>query len=273
LLADNDTPSRWEPASAAETIPINVQDPRVGVFVYYAVLAYPKKDELAKRRALVDAMRVMRVKGFAHQIGGRKNIPPAYTSFKNEKIYGAMRRGAKRLARRFMAGTAAWSIVLNEQRFRFDAPLPNGQVGRVLSGSKSVNKAMSALVKQQGNTREFGDSEAVRNITQRVWAESLPVLHLAMHNPIVVRTVEEQVNSGVIAPRLELSRALFGSIYEPEWLSKALGDAEELRLTLGDAMGTDPGDHLGRGFRPEKAIRLVPTEDPSKTSLFEKSRF
>jgi hypothetical protein len=267
LPADNDTASGREPASAAETIYINVRDPHVGILVYYAVLAYPDSRELERRKNFAFAMAAMRIKRFAAAVGSRENIPRRYTSFKNEKIRGAWHLARRRLARRFMAGTAAWSVILNEQRFPFDAPLPNGEVGRVLSGSKSVNKAMGMLVKKQGNTTTYGDSEAVRNITQRVWAASLPVLHLAMHNPIVIRLVEEQVNSGVIVSRLEIGKDLLDSIDQPEWLRKSIEDAEKLRPTLGDGLRTAPDDPLDRGFKTEKAIRLIPTEDPLRASL------
>jgi len=61
--------------------------------VYYAVLAYPNTIELARRRNFAFAMAALRIKTFSAEIGSRKDIPPRYTGFKNEKI-----RSAKNLA-------------------------------------------------------------------------------------------------------------------------------------------------------------------------------
>src|SRR6267378_4285261 len=117
-----------KPANTAEIILINVQDHSVGALAYYAVLAYPKRIEMAKREAFFMAMKAMRIKEFAAMIPGvRKNIPPSYTGLKNEKIDGAIRRGWGRLLRRTRAGVVGWCVVLNERPILFDAPAPTGE--------------------------------------------------------------------------------------------------------------------------------------------------
>ncbi len=257
-----DSSNLAETASTAEAIHVNVQDHSVGVLAYYAVLAYPKRIEMAKREAFFMAMKTMRIKEFAGMIPGvRKNIPPSYTGLKNEKIDGAIRRGWGRLLRRIRAGVAGWCVVLNEKPILLEVPAPTGEVGFILHGPNTVNRVMNAIV---GGGR--GDpKEATANAAHRTWAESLPVLHLAMKNPVTVKIVEELVNSGETSPSetsasKQINKELLDSIHESGWLRESLEGAEELRLTLPALLGTKPGDHLGRGFKSEFAIRLIPRE-------------
>lgn len=251
-----------ETANTAETIYVNVQYHSVGVLAYYAVLAYPKRSEMAKREAFFMAMKAMRIKEFAEIVPGvRKNIPPIYTGLKNERIYGAIRRGWGRLLRRIRAGVAGWCVVLNEKPFLFDAPELTGERGFILRGPNTVNKVLNAIV--AGGS---GDpNEATANAVHRIWAESLPVLHLAMRNPVTVKIVEELVNSGdtnasETSASRQLNKALLDSIYETGWLRQSLEVAEELRLTLPGLLGTKTDDHLNRGFKSEFATRLIPHE-------------
>jgi len=254
------------PAETADTTEttyyINVQYPCVGVLAYYAVLAYPKRSEIAKREAFFIAMKARRTKEYVQLIRGiRKGIPSIYTRLKNEKIEGAMRRGWARLVKRIKAGVCGWCVALNERSFLFDAPTPEGQAGFVLHGPNTVSKVMRALVDGVP-----GDpKEAAARASHRIWAESLPVLHLAMRNRVTVKIVRELMNSGgtsasKTSASRQINKELLDSTYDTDWLRESLEGAEELRLILGDRLGTDPHDRLGRGFRPESAIRLLPTE-------------
>jgi hypothetical protein len=247
-----------ETADTAETIYIHVQDSRVGVIAYYAVLAYPKHGELAKRAAFSNALIAIWMKAFAGGLG-RKSVPTFYTGFKNEKIWGALRLGLKRLARRLSAGEVGWSIVLSGT---WEASGPDGIAEVFVPGSSTIDQAMRGYV---GRRRTDEETEtAVKNATHRVWAESLPVLHLAMKNPIVVRLTEARLNSeGASASKPTFTEDLLNSIDEPQWLRESLEGAEELRPTLGDRLGADPHDPLCRGFKPEEALRLLPAVEPS----------
>lgn len=238
-----------------ETIQIDLADFHAGAVAYYAVLAYPIRSELQRRQDFFRAMAARQIKEFAQLIpGSRRDIPTYWTRFKNEKIGGTMRRGWTRLVRRIQAGVAGWCVVLNHKPFLFDEPLPTGQVGFILRGPNTVNQVMGALV---GNVP--GDpKEAVANAVHRVWAESLPVLHLAMRNPVTTKIVEEHVNGGEKSISHQINKALFDSTYEPTWLPDSLAQAEELRLKLPELLGTRPDDVLGRGFRAERATRVIP---------------
>ncbi len=250
-----------EAVHSAETIYIHVEDPRVGVIAYYAVLAYPKRTEVAKRAAFSDALIAIWMKEFARGLG-RKNVPTFYTGYKNEKIWGGLRLGFNRLARRFSAGAVGWSLVLGGA---WEAFGPDGIAEVFVPGPTTIDRAMRGYVGRRGTDEET--ETAVRNAVHRVWAESLPVLHLSMKNPIVLRMVEAQLNSkGGRAPKPTfIEEDLLNSISEPQWLRESLEDAEDLRPTLGDRLGTKPNDSLYRGFRPEDAIRLLPSNQASRS--------
>ena len=209
MPSDNNTP----PASAAEPIYINVEDPRIGVLVYYGVLAYPKPTELAKRVQFAAAMAAMRVKRFAAEIGSRENIPTRFTRFKNEKIKGAKNLAFKRLAKRLGAGQIA-SLVCVRKIQPYD--------GVVLPGASTLNKMMQIYVEKQQNREIEWDDPALPNAKHRVWAESLPVLHLAMTNPITVKIVGEILNHRLNARSKDIERELLDSHHEPDWLREAL---------------------------------------------------
>ena len=259
MPADNRLPPDWESPGGAETVYINVQDPRVGVIVYYAVLAYPDRNDTAKRRAFVEAMAARQIKVLSREIGSRRNIPKFYTSYKNEKIQDTFRHGCIRLARRFGAGTIGWTIRLSGRHLAFDQ---SGTQGLILNGPKTVNSAIRAYIGDRERRSIDWDEHSVANAMHRVWAESLPVLHLVMTNPISIELLQEQLNTGKkIAPK-SVDRDIFNSIIAPEWLAKSIADAESLRLILGQELGSKSGARLGRGFTPEKAVRFLATSTP-----------
>jgi hypothetical protein len=253
-------PQPPENISPAETIVINLKDLRVGALKYYSVLAYPNRTEMAKRDSFFSALVARQLKEFTEiDPKLRKEIPGRFRSIKNEKIDGAMRRGFGRLLRRIRAGTAGWCLVFNGNPMLFDAPMPEGRVGFIFQGPNTVNEVMRVLV---GDAP--GDpKEAVANAAHRIWAESLPVLHLAMRNPVTIKIVEDNVNKEKNIVSSEINQQLLNSTYEAGWLAGTLTQAEKLRLALAGLLKTDPNDHLGRGFRVENAIRLVPLEGPS----------
>ncbi len=251
--------SASESDNSAETIYIHVQDSRVGVIAYYAVLAFPKRSESAKRATFSHALTATWMKAFAQRLG-RKNVPTFYTGFKNEKIRTTLRLGLNRLARRLGAGTVGWSLMLSGT---WKASGSDGKVEVAISGPSTLDQAMRSYV---GRHRTDQQTEtAVKNARRRVWAESLPVLHLAMKNPIVVRMIQARLNGAVAdaTKRTFIDEDVLNSIYEPQWLQESLEGAEELRLILGDRLGTNPNDTLGRGFKLENAVRLLPAVEPS----------
>lgn len=236
-----------------------MQDPRVGVLVYYAVLAYPNTIELARRRNFAFAMAALRIKTFSAEIGSRKDIPPRYTGFKNEKIRSAKNLAWKRLARRVSAGVIGSLVCLSKTQ---------PYEGATLKAPATLNEAIRQYLSNQHDRHIEWDDSAVPNAKHRVWAESLPVLHLAMTNPITVRIANDLINQRLKHKSKDVERDLLDSIEQPNWLPEALEDAEHLRSALGDILGTDPDDPLGRGFRAKKAIHLFPTDNPARAYQF-----
>lgn len=256
------------PDVTAEITYLNVQEPSgppTSVLLYYAVLAYPGRDERQKRRPFFEAMAAMRFKEFAIQLGSREGIPQYFSGFKKEKMFGGMNLGWKRVEKRIHAGEMGWCICLNGRRFPYPAPTSDGKVGLVLQGPRTVNEALRAFFDDQQSRPDAASvavEPALANITHRIWAESLPVLHIAMAHPITIKIVEAQVNA--VRPKDgEVAQDLFNSIHEPAWLRKSLEDAEGLKVNLPQWLGTNPGDPRRLGFRLKEAVSLLPTEDPS----------
>jgi hypothetical protein len=269
LSSDDKSPRRFASTDVAETRYIDVREPGGpvgGVFVYYAVLAYPCRAEWPKRRKFVETIAAMRYRELTIQGGGREQVPTFFRRFKREKMLSGINLGWKRIERRISAGIMAWCVCLNERRYPYSAPTPDGKVGIELRGPNTVNKAIHAFVanRQSSPNPVYVAIEPARaNVAHRVWAESFPVLHLAMSNPITVKIVEAQVNHEVPSSK-QIAKDFFDSMHEPGWLCKALEDAEKLKLDLRERLGVDPNDPRGLGYKPEKAISLLPTEDPSQ---------
>lgn len=128
-LPDNDAQSELA-ADASEVIHINVQEPSgpiAGVLMYYAVLAYPKREEQSKRRSLVEAFAAMRFREFAIQGADRKGIPAVFRRFKREKVLTRTNLGWKRIERRIHAGIMGWCLYLNGKQLEYSTPTPDGR--------------------------------------------------------------------------------------------------------------------------------------------------
>ena len=276
MATDEKDQGNFNQTEEAETVHILVREPSGplgGVLWYYAALAYPTSSEWPKRRKFVEAMMAMRFKELAVQTGSRKRIPPYFRRFKREKMLCGISLGWKRVARRIDAAVMGWCICLNGKQHPYPVPTPDGKLGVILHGPNTVKTAVRAYVesRQMAPDPVFVAIEpALANVSHRVWAETLPVLHVAMSNPTTVKIIEAQANNVPLA-KGQVAKDLFDSIHEPAWLRKAIEDAEDLRLTLRQRMGTEPDDRRKSGFRPDTAMRLLPTDDPSKASYPQKS--
>jgi hypothetical protein len=275
VSAHDNLPGSSIAPAGAETIYLSVHEPSgppVSVLLYYAVLAYPERDGWQKRRSFVEAMAAMRFKEFAIQQGNRKGIPRQFSGFKKEKMLGGINLGWKRIERRIHAGIMGWCICLNEKYHPYEAPTPDGKEGVVFRGPNTVNKVVRAFVEGRQYSSDgvhLALEPALANVAHRIWADSFPVLHIAMSNPFTIKIVETQVNTGPPTAK-QIAKDFFISVHETGWLRKALEDAEQLKLDLRERLRTDPDDPRGLGYNPEKAISLLPTEDPSLAYHFPK---
>lgn len=262
-------------ADEAESFYMNVQEPNgpiASVFWYYAILAYPKYEDWQKRKNFVEALVVMRCKEFAVEIRSRKFIPLRLRRFKREKMLSRCNMGWKHIERRVAAGQIGWCLCLNGRRHPYDAPTEDGKLGVVLNGPTTVMESVrSYLASGQiaPDATHLEERSASANASHRIWAESLPVLHLAMAHPVVLKIIEGQVNSSV--PQADaIAKSFFDSIHDPGWLRDALDGAEYLWQNLSPLVTANSNNPNGLGYRKEKAIRLIPTDDPALAHQFPK---
>jgi hypothetical protein len=270
VTADESAPSGLPAADAAEVIHVNVKEPSGpmgAVLLYYAVLAYPGHNEWPKRRVFIEAMVAMRFREFAVQGARREHIPLFYRRYKREKMLCRIRLGWSRVDRRISAAIMGWCIYLNQKHHRFETPTVDGKVGIYLRGPNTVNDVIRTFVASRQNSSKpthLESESAAANVAHRIWAESFPVLHLAMENPITLKIVEAQVSGRQVAEK-EMAKDLFDSVHEPTWLRGTLEDAENLKSVLPEKLGTHSDDPRGLGYRSERAISLLPTEYPALT--------
>jgi hypothetical protein len=266
VTADENAPSGPPAADAVEVIHVNVKDPSGlirGVLLYYAVLAYPQRSEWPKRRAFIEALIAMRFREFAVQGVKRADIPDHFRRYKKEKMLCRFRLGWKRVDRRINAALMAWCIYLNGKHHLFESPTADGKVGIYLQGPNTVNAVVRALVASRpksSNPAHLESESAEANVAHRIWAESFPVLHLAMENPITLKVVEALI-SGQPPSEKHVAKELFDSLHEPTWLRATLEDAENLKAVLSESLGSHPSDPRGLGYKSERAISILPTEN------------
>jgi hypothetical protein len=107
-----------------------------------------------------------------------------------------------------------------------------------LEAPNTVNKASLALWKTRA--RKTDDPYAACcNLKHRIWASSLPVLHLAIVLYLQVFRIGNRLD------------AIARLIRDPQWLGAALVTAEGVRVRLPSRVPT---------FDPDNAVRLLPAE-------------
>jgi hypothetical protein len=210
-------------------LPVEGLAARTGVLMYYAVLAYPRASELQKRGRFVEAGKAMLFKGDIARGGDRKLVEPYYRKFKNEKIYGITKMGFQRIESRLSAATVAASM------YRDSAP------NTVTRGIKALLADKALRIGQPS----YEPAEAVSNAMHRIWAASIPVLHLAL-------SLLEAVSYTGHQHRV----ALYSLIYSTEWLNPALLRAERHRSILPRKIPA---------FLAESAVCLMPAQADSNT--------
>jgi len=223
-----------------------------GVALYYAILAYPHPSDRERRVKFAKALEAWRFKKCGAK---RKAVPLFYRALKSEKVSDTMDMGFRRIAlRRLSAAQIGHILCLDGLPVPYENPRPGGPVGVILrTNVKTVGAAVNLYIEyRQERGRHVEQDSARANVEHRVWADSLPVLHLAIALWQELPKWEEACKS----PPL-LRQVLLWGIWTTRWLRPALTYAEGLRLS--------PYFHQHiPSFRPEKAVRLVPIEDSSQ---------
>ena len=246
-----------DPPTKGEIIAIPTEGRSVltGAMSYVAILAYPGRQEWPLRAAFFDASRAWYLKRAIKRGYPRKNVLRSYTSVTNKKIDQTLFKGFSRIQkRRVPAAMAANAIILDGVSFGpFNFPIegvPGGIPvgGMTINSPNNVNRAMRYIMrmieKRDGISRD--EKSLLDNIYHRVWADTLPVLHLAM--PVAERMNELFKEENEIR--------LFS---DPSWLPLAIFYAEfYLAGILPKKIPYDP--KKDQGFNPNQAVQLFPKE-------------
>jgi hypothetical protein len=174
--------------------------------------------------------------------GCDRSLVPADFRVKNEKIQGAINMGFRRLGLRATAGGMAYGMCADGIYVPYDMPSSRGSTGVILEAPNTVNKAALAMANLRAggsNARYIWADSAVANVKLRVWASSLPVLHLAIVLYLQVFRIGNRLD------------AIARLIRDPRWLGAALATAEGVRVRLCKEV---------RSFNPDRAVRLLPLE-------------
>jgi hypothetical protein len=216
---------------------------QLGAAEYLAVLAYPAEDEWCKRSEFMDAVNVWLLKKVIQPSWPRGRLPDKYRGYRPSKAKAVMDRGFWRIrSRRVKAAIMGYARLMDGWRMapmeiagrrfflraptsvkkdvaRWKANLPCGvnKAAKWIAGpDRKVNKASSC-------------PDSIRNIKQRIWRESLHILHLAMALPD--------------------GRTMQDLILNPTWVATSLPQAEGFLWLLFAVLG------LSR----REPIRLLPS--------------
>ncbi|HEY6127427.1 MAG TPA: hypothetical protein VIW23_04520 [Candidatus Acidoferrum sp.] len=205
----------------------------VGIPLFFAGLAYPDSQQIQQRAVFAEAIHAWRFKECLRRGLKRKLVPASYRAMKNQKIYGVFSKGFTCIERRLTAGSMGCSLGLNGIK------IPGSWLGAALPipvvGAASVNKAAEAVLHGRAN-----DCSQAPNVKHRIWAESLPALHLAVSLYML----------GGQRWKSSPENLSFELLYSDSWLFQTLTFAEGLRKTLPSRISS---------FRSENAIQILPS--------------
>lgn len=201
-----------------ETTDLPTKEPAamLGAIGYLAVLAYPDRSEWNKRDEFVRAAKALLLQISIKRGYPRRKVPPEYRRYRSAKTDGVLGKGFRRIYdRRLIAALIA------------ERTLPPFQF--------SIARLLRGLVAgEERRHKSLEIKSALDNRYHRIWAESLPVLHLTL---VIVDELQKQSENPM---RL---------IYNHSWLVRSLKEAEQLVPLL--------QTHIP-SFHPERAICLIP---------------
>ncbi len=229
-----------------------------GAIQYLAVLAYPSRTEWPKRDKFVKAMKSRLLLGAVKSGYPKKQVKAEYRDEWRRKgglrkFCAAANRAFDRIGTRRLPAVQMlrWILFHGFQiKLQFDSPegmrlknliLKIGYNGLPdMDGKRfSLNKAAEYYNCADGWLRS---AENITNIKHRVWAESLPVLHLAAALEGEIKRIMENPPDLLHRPVLDYL------ILHPSWVPRVLEQAEMLRLFVTPLLAE-------RGYQ---AIQLLP---------------
>lgn len=216
---------------------------------YFATLAYPNRSERSERASFLNALLCWRIKPIYKRVDSkirktmRRSFPASDLQMKNEKIRGVNHKGLKRVENRILAGCWAWSLCSNDLPILDLNPTTATGVGVALvKGKTTVVEGIREYLrrKEEKTGVHTVDESAEKNAWQRIWSESMPVLHLAIPLYLLVQGFEEN-----------LGKRMAELLLNPTWVVRSLARAELLRTKLHKDISL---------FDPDKAARILPRE-------------
>lgn len=190
----------------------------LGAAGYLVVLAYPDPSEWNNRDEFIRAVKALLLQISMKRGYPRKKVLPEYrpTRYRPKKMEGVLGKGFRRIYDRRLI--AALIAVRTFPPFQF-----------------SIVRSLRGLVAGQEQRHGWVEiKSALDNRYHRIWAESLPVLHLTI---------------AVAAELQKQSENPMRLIYNHSWLVRSLKGAEQLVPFL--------QTHIP-SFHPERAICLIP---------------
>jgi hypothetical protein len=220
-----------------------------GAPLFFATLAY--MNQVEEREKFILAVRSSQRKGLMKPHGIRlpDNLRTAFPRMRGRKAEGAWNMGRKRIHHRIRMGSLGWAVFAGDGiRFLYSEPTLDGKIGVELHGVGSLTEGVKEILRQKRKSgAHYVDPEAYPNPSaaneMHFWAESMPVLHLAM-------AVYTRFQG--FAPNLSDDDKLFCLLHTSEWLFDTLKFAEQIRPILHDRIPR---------FDPNKALRLIPAEN------------
>ena len=211
--------------------------------IYFALLAYPRYEEREKLKRFAYAMAIPALKKFVSQGGDPSILSPDFR-IKREKVQGALNMGIRRIGWRVTAASIAYGLCANGVYVPYDVPTSHGSTGVIFQAPDTVNKAVQALLDTKapsGRDSYFSFDSAAVNVKHRIWASSLPVLHLSLAlYPHIYRVGNRPNNITCL-------------IREPQWLRGVLSEAERIRWLLPLRIPS---------FKPQDAVCILPIDHP-----------
>ena len=223
-------------------IPIDGVPAHLGAIAYLAVLAYPSREDWSKRNKLLDATKAWLIKDYYIPHGGdRTRIKVNYLTARPRDYHSTLAQAIYRIqAWRLPAAMMARWIMLHGVRvgpFVINVHNPKDKRWAPTGVSAAAERMAELLDAQRSEWQHYRSRTDVGwecpNVLHRVWASTLPVLHLALAFPFGKGQKTDP----------------FLLVHKPFWLGPALLHAELARQSLREQIPT---------FDPQKAVRLLP---------------
>lgn len=198
------------------TLPTTGADAHLGAMGFLAALAYPQ--DISKRNQFVEAAKANLTKIYIARGMPRAVAKPQFRRYVNRTIKNKIRRCQHRIETRRLpaAMMARWILLHHPPLVRVVDP--ENPAWKPTTVNAAVTRM--AILLRHADPRHLEPVAELANLSHLVWAESKPVLHLALALYEAIQTQGRDRGP------------LFDLVVDPGWLAPTLARAEALRRTL-----------------------------------------